>query len=104
MSGDGLRSNIAPKQTVEREYGSSLFHTIEKPKWVKVVFIFLGTTDRQILEGGFSFYLPSASNGNSTLIIAEFLDGGDTSKCGKKYWGDEGLTTTIASSGEMSEM
>ena len=88
--------------TYEREYGSSLFHTIEKPKWVKV-FIFLGTTDRQILEGGFSFYLSSASNGNSTLIIAEFLDGGDT-KCGKKYWGDEGLTTTIASSGEMSEM
>ena len=41
--------------TYEREYGSSLFHTIEKPKWVKVVFIFLGTTDRQILEGGFSF-------------------------------------------------
>ena len=89
--------------TYEREYGSSLFHTIEKPKWVKV-FIFLGTTDRQILERGDSvFYLPGASNGNSTLIIAEFLDGGDT-KCGKKYWGDEGLTTTIASSGEMSEM
>ena len=44
--------------TYEREYGSSLFHTIEKPKWVKV-FIFLGTklTDKSLRGESVSTYL-----------------------------------------------
>ena len=73
----------------------ALFHTIE----AKMGYPQQGLTN----DAGGDDSVFSPSNGNSTLIIAEFLDGGDT-KCGKKYWGDEGLTTTIASSGEMSEM